>query len=322
VAHMTKKGFAITAILVLSSVALWVSFFWRTEAPGQITLKCVVVSLLGWLVAFFMPFALQSKHKMRLREDAVKAKQTLAERMAAAAQQMAIAQAKVAETDAAHEETLARVKNTQPPQQAALDPTVKESQDRAIAAKAALSAASKQHKSVQKAVENSNNFSDLWLKLSQPEYAIGLGLITKDDYNYLVTSDQTLSAVIAGMALPLLFLVTIILIRVPATSNRAVVCSSYFGLAGIEMLLGVAAADRKHKFEKSSQALIAGAYAKMAAAKKKDSDAGGSNVSDQITAALKAATILQSTDLKIIPADIPASKTTNGGTGGSTASGS
>jgi hypothetical protein len=320
---MTGKAFAFASIFVLIVGTVLVSLLWMASSPGQIILKCIAVSFCGWLVAFFMPFALQSEPRRRLRDEAAaEAKQTLAEKLAAAAQQVAVARAKADETDAAHKATVARLETGRIAHEVPVDPIVKEAQDKANAAKVVLIAKSKQHKSAQKAVDNADKFSDLWLKLSQPEYAIGLGLITKDDYSYLVTSDQTQSAVIAGMALPLLFLVTMILIRIPATSDHAVIGSSYVGLAGIEMLLGVAAADRKHKFEKSSQALIAGAYAKMHAAKKKDSDDSASNVPDQITAALKAATILQGTNLKIIPADVPASKTTNGDTGGSTPSAS
>jgi hypothetical protein len=153
-----------------------------------------------------------------------------------------------------------------------------------------------------------DNFKRIWPKLSQPEYAIGLGILSKDDYQALVSKYQTLSTTIIGLVVPFALLVIIGLIRIggfyPGYAQGNLFSWFYILLGAGETALFFVAADLKHKFEMSTQTMIASSYAKLLAAKK--SGSSGSNaksVADQITAALKAATIVRKTDLEIVPPD-------------------
>jgi hypothetical protein len=161
----------------------------------------------------------------------------------------------------------------------------------------------------QQKADTLENFSKIWPKLSQPEYAIGLGVLSKDDYQALVSKYQTLSTTIIGLVVPAALLVIIGLIRIggfyPGYAQGGLFAWTYILLGAGETALFFAAADLKHKFEMSTQSMIASSYAKLLAAKKNSS--GGSatakSVGDQITAALKAATIVKKTDLQIVPSD-------------------
>ncbi len=178
--------------------------------------------------------------------------------------------------------------------------------------------------------KDAEELEKIWPKLSQPEYAIGLGILSKADYDALVTTYQTKSTLVVGLTLPMLLLTAILLIRIGGYYQGYAASPNsidwwYIVLGLLEAALFIAAADLKHKFEMSMQAAIAAAYAKMIEAKK-EADTPAKKLSDQIANALKSATIVQGTNLKIVPSDQsstpPAMSSANSATAGGDANAS
>lgn len=140
-----------------------------------------------------------------------------------------------------------------------------------------------------------------WTKLSQPQYAIGQNLMSRSDFETLQNSYYSQSLVSTGLMLPLFFLVFALLV----TPQLGFGGTRLYWVLGLgEVLLLITGVDRRHKYYIELEGLIAGAFLKTCAQNEKKPTTGAS-VASQINDALKAAKILQKTDLTIVPGDLP-----------------
>jgi len=140
-----------------------------------------------------------------------------------------------------------------------------------------------------------------WMKLSQPPYAIGQGLMLRSDFETLQNSYYSQSLISIGLILPLLLLVFALLVT-PQFGLRGAPLYVILGLG--EVLLLITGVDRRHKYVTELDGLIAGAFLKTCVQNdKKPADPTDKSVASQISDALKAAKIVQRTDLTIIPGD-------------------
>lgn len=138
-----------------------------------------------------------------------------------------------------------------------------------------------------------------WPKLSQPEYAIGLQVFAASDYQALQQSFLSDSQISVGMVLPSLLLIWALLytttFEIPAWLLLPVL-----GLG--QMLLVLAAVDRRHKFKTATDNAIAGGFmAKCKTDKANKSTPANDTINKLINSALDAATIAKKTKLKILP---------------------
>jgi acyl-CoA thioesterase len=144
---------------------------------------------------------------------------------------------------------------------------------------------------------------DVWQKLSQPQYAIGLKIIALSDYQTLQATFYSDSQLSAGLILPVVILVWALLyLRTFEIPSWLL----YMVLGAVETTLVLTAVDRRHKFETASDNLIAGAF--MANCKANKSSKAGESADDvgkQIDAALSRAKIIHVSGLEILPQAAP-----------------
>jgi len=145
-----------------------------------------------------------------------------------------------------------------------------------------------------------------WDRLSQPEYAIGMGLMLRTDYETLYTDYYGQSLVSSGMILPFFFLVVAIFLTPQfGLANYGL----YLFLLAGELLFFLTAVDRRHKFVTEYETLISSAYLKRCsdAPKAAAPPSPTKTIADQISAALTNATIVENKDLHIKPGDLEGS---------------
>jgi hypothetical protein len=155
---------------------------------------------------------------------------------------------------------------------------------------------------------------DLWKKISQPEYAIGQGILSQDDYNSIKDTYYGQSQISIGLILPVAFL-TFAILATPQLGLKSG-WTVWPGLALAQGLLLWVGADRKHKFETTVESFISSRFlntcnAKKDAAKTKAATpAEGSKqrklVRDELKSLLKGAKIGDSRLEIILPPDDPA----------------
>jgi hypothetical protein len=142
-----------------------------------------------------------------------------------------------------------------------------------------------------------------WPKISQPQYAIGQGLMTRSDFETLQNSYYSQSLVSTGIIVPLLLFIFALLVTPQLGLGSTAL---YVLLGGGEVLLLVIGVDSRHKYTTELDSLISSAFRKMCA--NNDKAAAGSSdksVASQISDALKAAKIVETTDYAIEPDDNP-----------------
>jgi hypothetical protein len=155
---------------------------------------------------------------------------------------------------------------------------------------------------------------DLWQKLSQPQYAIGLKIIALSDYQTLQATFYSDSQLSAGLVLPIVILVWALLYMKTFEIPGWLL---YMVLGAVETTLVLTAVDRRHKFETASDNLIAGAF--MANCKANEATNSGESADDvgkQIDAALSRAEIIHISGLKILPQPAPANPPAASGAAG------
>jgi hypothetical protein len=148
-----------------------------------------------------------------------------------------------------------------------------------------------------------------WLKIRQPEFAIGQGLITRDAYNAIRNEYYAQSTISIGIILPLMLLTFAML----ATPQIGVTPSAllWFVFITAQMFLLLVGADRKHKFDMEVETTIVSTFLKNCEAAKKpadDSTPKPPTLIELIQAELKKAKIVEKTDFKLELGDDPAKK--------------
>jgi hypothetical protein len=128
----------------------------------------------------------------------------------------------------------------------------------------------------------------LWDKISQPEYAIGQGLLTRDDYNAIQDQYYGQTQISFGLILPLAFL-TFAILATPqlGLTGLWVVCAA-LALAVVQALLLSVGTDRRNKFETEVESHIASQFLKTCEANQKPaSPAPKPDLADQIRKVLR-----------------------------------
>lgn len=152
-----------------------------------------------------------------------------------------------------------------------------------------------------------------WEKLRQPEYAIGQGLITRDEYNGIRDEYYTQSLISSGLVLPVMLLV----FGFEVTPQLGLGGSKWYQLVLwvflvlMETALIMVGADRRNKFEVELETRIAAQYLKNCEAAKKpadDSTPKPPTLIELIQTELKKAKIVEKTDFKLEPGDDPGKK--------------
>jgi hypothetical protein len=152
-----------------------------------------------------------------------------------------------------------------------------------------------------------------WEKIRQPEYAIGQGLITRDEYKGIRDEYYTQSLISTGLVLPVMLLT----FGFEVTPQLGLGGSKWYQLVLwvflvlMESALIMVGADRRNKFEVELETRIAGQYLKNCEAAKKpadDSTPKPPTLIELIQAELKKAKIVEKTDFKLELGDDPAKK--------------
>jgi len=156
----------------------------------------------------------------------------------------------------------------------------------------------------------------LWEKLSQPQYAIGQGLMARSDFEALQNSYYSQSLISSGSMLPLFLLVLAVLL----TPQFALGGHWIFVTLGLgEVLLLITGVDRRHKYLAELDSLISSAFLKACEQNEKSAtDKSSKSVAVQIAEALKAAKIVKLTKYEVEPGDTTKPPTGSGPGGGST----
>jgi hypothetical protein len=154
-----------------------------------------------------------------------------------------------------------------------------------------------------------------WPKISQPQYAIGQGLMARSDFETLQNSYYSQSLISTGLMLPLLLLVFALLV----TPQLGLGSAALYLVLGIgEVLLLITGVDRRHKYNAELDSLISSAFLKMCAQNEKSAtDKSSKSVADQIAEALKAAKIVKLTNYEVEPGSAPTPPTGPEPAGGS-----
>jgi Bacterial Ig-like domain (group 3) len=145
-----------------------------------------------------------------------------------------------------------------------------------------------------------------WPKLSQPQYAMGQGLLARSDFQNLQDSYYSQSLVSTGLLFPLFFFLLALLLSPQFRLNGEWV---YVVLGIGEILLLITGVDRRHKYYAELDATISSAFLKMCTQNAKSSSDDEKSVAKQINEALTAARIVENTDLRILPGDPPVKAT-------------
>lgn len=117
----------------------------------------------------------------------------------------------------------------------------------------------------QKPTECEKKLKAQWNKISQPEYAIGQGLLSKDDYNSIKDEYYGQSQISIGLMLPAAFLTFAVLATPQFLSTAA--WTAWLFLALLQALLLYVGVDRRHKFETAVESIIASQFLKTCEAK-------------------------------------------------------
>jgi hypothetical protein len=163
---------------------------------------------------------------------------------------------------------------------------------------------------VEKPSDCEKQLKTLWKKISQPEYAIGQGLLSRDDYNSIKDEYYGQSQISIGLIPPVAFL-TFAILATPQVGLRSG-WPVWTTLALVQALLLYVGVDRRHKFETTVESLIASQFLKTCEAKqKKPTPPPGPQsklndlIKDQLKTLLKGAKISDSTLEIILPSDEP-----------------
>jgi hypothetical protein len=165
-------------------------------------------------------------------------------------------------------------------------------------AKAKLKAKAKQQMAARKVCLA--RLAQQWSKLSQPEYAIGMQMISSSDYQSLKSDFMDESQLSAGLLIPaMLFIWAVMysgLFAIPAWLL-------WLLLVVAETLLIMAAVDLRHRFETGVDNLIAGSFMNTCTKSQDTSSSDSDTIAKAIDSALSAAKVYQKTDLTIVPGD-------------------
>jgi hypothetical protein len=163
----------------------------------------------------------------------------------------------------------------------------------------------KKEKDQKAALKCPQDLAAQWLKIRQPEFAIGQGLITRDAYNTIKNEYYAQSMISIGIILPLLLLSFAVL----STPQMGVTPTGlvWLFLITAQMFLVLVGADRKHKFDMEVETTIVSTFLKNCeAAKKTAADTTKPpSTTDLIRKELKNLEIVQDTNLKAVLGDKP-----------------
>lgn len=196
------------------------------------------------------------------------------------------------------------IEDVKKPKSSASDAKVQDSQKMVseLIEKLAKNLAKNLAKDTKKSLTCEQQLAKDWPKLSQPQYAIGQGLMARSDFQNLQDSYYSQSLVSTGLLFPLFFFLLALLLSPQFRLNGTWV---YVALGIGEIVLLITGVDRRHKYNTELDATISSAFLKLCAQNAKQSSDDEKSVAKQIKEALKAATIVQNTDLKILPGDPP-----------------
>jgi hypothetical protein len=153
-----------------------------------------------------------------------------------------------------------------------------------------------------------------WEKIRQPEFAIGQGLLSRDEYNSIRDEYYAQSLISVGLVLPVMLLTFAIVVtpQLGLGGDRGPKLFIWLFLVLTETALIMIGADRRNKFEVEVETRISGQFLKTCeAAKKTATDpAKPPSTTDLIRTELKNAKIVRLSDYKIEPGDDPTTTTT------------